>query len=125
MAASAIACTTLESSYYGPNGSNLRSIMLFNRSAQFQAGIQVLGWAISIGMGFCGGIIIGIVFRIWRACRIPEDTFGDHIWWKMVQDETRSKPLETTVNQPVVPIIPQAQLSPPLQPPIPLAVPVQ
>jgi len=106
MAASAIACSTLENTYFGPNGTNLRNSMLFGRSAQYQAGMQVAGWAVAIGIGYVGGIVVGFILRIWRSCGVPEDTFGDHIWWKMVQDENRPKAvLDNSVipqtNQPV------------------------
>lgn len=48
--------------------------------------MQVVGFLIAIGLGGAGGAISGGILRIWRKYNLPEDTFGDHCWWRMIQD---------------------------------------
>jgi len=50
-------------------------------------GLEIAGLLISMGMGICGGLIIGVVLRIYKRYNFPVDTFGDHVFFKMVNEE--------------------------------------
>lgn len=54
------------------------------RTSGAQGGFQFLGMILSLVFGICGGVICGFLLRIWRIFGLPEDTFGDHLWWKMI-----------------------------------------
>ena len=83
--ASSIACGTLSQSFYG-SGPQVEYYLLFGRTAPSQGGFQFLGWFVSFLIGALSGSGAGFVLRIWRVYRLPIDTFGDHIWWKMIND---------------------------------------
>ena len=68
--------------------SYLTPLYMFNTSGSYLGAMELFAFLISSGLGIGTGIVIGIVLRFWRIYSLPEDTFGDHIWWKMVQDET-------------------------------------
>lgn len=89
--ASAITVVTL----YGPwYGNTQASFFPYTRSHWKQGGIQILGIAITFFMSALGGWIAGIILRVWRAQNIPEDTFGDHIFFKMIHDMPKAQPYE-------------------------------
>ena len=97
--ASSIAALTSVGQTFNLNNS-IEGNRFNNRSNYSQGGFQFLGWLISMGIGLGGGILTGLLLRIWRFSGIPEDTFGDHIWWKMDLDRTTTmKPLpDNTTN---------------------------
>lgn len=79
---------------------NISLVMFAGRSPLKQGGYQFAGWAISLGIGLGGGIITGFVLRIWKLFNLPEDTFGDQLWWVMEIDKvTKMKPLpDNSIN---------------------------
>ena len=81
---SSITCATLGQNYFG-TGSMISNTMLFDRSPVTQGGYQFAGMLISLLMGCASGAVMGFILRIWRLLDLPVDTFGDHIWWKMIQ----------------------------------------
>ena len=66
-----------------------------------QGGYQLIGALVSAVFGIGGGIISGFLLRIWRCYNVPEDTFGDHVFFKMIQEETNPMP----INPPPAPIM--------------------
>ena len=89
----AAACTVCQT--FNLNDRSVEGNLFYGRSAYQQGGYQFLGWLISAGIGLGGGIIMGLLLRIWRVAGVPEDTFGDHIWWKMSMDRPNEmKPVE-------------------------------
>jgi len=67
---------------------NIRNNYLHNTDGFYLGGMEVCAFLISSGLGIGTGFLLGGTLRAWRIFNLPEDTFGDHIWWKMVQDET-------------------------------------
>jgi len=92
--ASAIAVATMANvpptmdppvNYFG-NPNLTKTMMPRARLGYIQGGYQILGGLISMGLAIGGGVIMGFLLRIWRCYNIPEDTFGDHIFFKMIQE---------------------------------------
>ena len=68
------------------------TMMPRSRLGYIQGGYQIIGGLISMGMGIAGGLIMGWILRIWRCMNLPEDTFGDHIFFKMIQENQLNGP---------------------------------
>ena len=93
------------------------NMFVYYRDYSRQAGFQIIGLIITIGIAFCGGLLQGVVLRFWRCYNVPEDTFGDHCFYKMIQEDAlrgiNEKPIE-----PIVSSINPPFLQPIMQPPI-------
>ena len=60
---------------------------LYNKDPVVQGGYQIICLLITIGIAVGGGIVSGIILRLWRCVNVPEDTFGDHCFFKMIQED--------------------------------------
>ena len=89
--ASAIAISTINQNYYG-NPSISIDYIPWKRKGWDQGGFQIVGLLISLAMAILAGSIMGIILRIWRVLNLPEDTFGDQIFFKMIQTNEVMKP---------------------------------
>ena len=102
--ASAIAVAGLSNNYY--NGAHAgynyiqHSYLPWYRTSYVQGAYQIAGLLISLAFAIFGGIIGGLFLRIWRCYNRPEDTFGDHIFWEMLEPSERIPPDEQKLPPP-------------------------
>ena len=108
--ASAIAVSTLDRYWFWDSTVPSIDFLYYptgTRMSYQQGGYQIIGALVSAGFGIGGGIIAGILLRIWRCYNVPEDTFGDHVFFKMIQEEANTMPMNPPLVPPsTVPIIP-------------------
>lgn len=63
---------------YGPDNTDATAQMLAGRSRWGQGGYQLVGLAITIGIAFVTGLLIGGFSKIINKIDGPEDLFNDH-----------------------------------------------
>ena len=81
--ASAIAVINVFSTWYGNMFNVLTTYFRINRAPYQQGGYQILAEVITIAVAIVGGIIVGLIFKLIKYWGIPEDTFGDHIFFHL------------------------------------------
>ena len=106
---SACICTAIGNYYPGNNQIIIKSILKNNRNQYQQGAFQIISTLVSLGIGL-GGILVGFVLRLWRIFDLPEDTFGDHIFWKMMLDV--NSPIIHIPGGNIIPHIPTRSLPP-------------
>jgi len=110
---SSIAVAFLEQNSYG-SGTLVDSQLLFNRSVYSQGGFQFLGLLVTLAFSAIGGAICGILLRIWRLYDLPLDTFGDHIWFKMINSDKIPSNSKPNINMNTPEILANNIIPPPL-----------
>lgn len=63
---------------YGPDNTDATAQMLPGRTRWGQGGYQLIGLAITIGIAFVTGLLIGAFSKIINKIDGPEDLFNDH-----------------------------------------------
>ena len=102
MIISCISCAFLDKSEFskGADSTRLQYELLGGRTGNTQGLFQLLAYFVTLLLAFSSGLLSGTILRFWRVFNIPKDSFGDHIWWKMAEEEIHPSLIEnlTTIH---------------------------
>jgi len=88
--ASAITVATFASSpmrYFATSNSRNMYYFIYWQSWYKQGGFQCLGGTTSFFLAFFTGIVQGLILWVWRKYNVPEETFTDHIYFHLIEED--------------------------------------